>query len=119
LSRALLSDVTAVAVGDIAWDDPDPARAAQVDELAESFTQHGQLHPVLLRWCTRETDDGPQRYRKAVFGRVRLAAAVKAGLTHIGAMTLSEGVSDVQAMLISLAENTHRTQIPDGRLDRT
>lgn len=72
----------------------------RIEELVPSIKEHGVLQNILLK---PHPEEG--RYH-LIFGRHRLAAAKLAGLLSIPAEI--RDLSDIEALQISLAENTNR-----------
>jgi len=77
-----------------------------VEDIAISLSKYGQLHPI----CVREISAGDQKY-EVVYGSRRLAAAAKLGWHEIDAKVIQ--VSDIDSLIIALAENEHRKDFTD------
>lgn len=77
-----------------------------VAAISESFTSQGQLQDIIVR-----STNNPDLPYRVVFGRKRIAAALKVGWTEIDAR-IADDMSDEQAIEVGITENLHRQNLP-------
>ena len=83
-----------------------------VEDITLSLSKYGQLHPI----CVRENSTDDKKY-EVVYGSRRLAAARKLGWQEIDAKIIQ--VSDIDSLIIALAENDHRKDFTGLRASST
>ncbi len=78
-------------------------RRAELDELTDSLAQHGQLQPILVQ---------PKGdHFEVLIGQRRYLAALKLGWTHIDALVESRELEELDARVLSFAENVQRRDL--------
>jgi ParB family chromosome partitioning protein len=81
-------------------------REQEIDDLAHSFSSHGQMHPIFVR-----THPNRKGKYEVVAGARRLAAAKRLGWETISAEIVD--ASDCDALVMALIENEHRKDFVD------
>lgn len=84
--------------------------ADHADDIAQSFIESEQIHPVIVRELSPSDSDYPALEYEVIAGSVRWRAAKKAG-THLKAFV--RALSDKEALNLMLIENVQRKNISE------
>jgi ParB family chromosome partitioning protein len=102
------SDVATVPVSKLERDPEQPREefdTAELDRLADSLKQHGQVQPIAAWW-----DEEASVYRIAA-GERRWRAARMAGLEALAVTILPSRPKDGKLIVLQLVENMHRSDL--------